>query len=691
MRYELSKILGEKRLCLLFLFIALGNALLFYEYCMDDSPGYTMLQMQEMYRTETIDTLRERHEELREQMGWGNAYEEDVYESDALLTGDLYCEYKLAGAVLERMEQAERYSEYRQQLVGDALIKLKLGLLGDSTSFSGRSLARGAGEYEELAAVEPETSFSGGIEVLVNWHATDLCLLLFGLGAGLFLLTYEKGLGVNKLTRPARYGQGRLYLRKYAAMLFFVSAGFVVLYGTNVWIGGKLFGFGNLGRAVQSVYGYNGCPMEISVGSFLVRLLLLKYIWTLSCATLLFFLCTLTGTAAVVALLTVAAVALAFFMGESRLWWLRCFSLKQLACVEQLFQGAVYLNFFGNPIRRIPVAVLCTVLMMAASLGAGIAFYCMTPGAHRLARRWDRKRDIAYAHTGLFGHELHKLFFMCKGGMVLLLLLLLQLFSHKDFYYNNTEYEYFYRGYSLILEGESTAEKAAYLAGEQERFAALFEQMDEYAERYGSSMGQVTAVRELQELLIAWSPFERANRQYESLGKGQSYLYQTGYERLLNSQGRRDDLINMAKFLFALVLVLSNVFAVEGESGVEMLQRTAGREREVFFKKMLASGVYMLIAAGLAFLPQYIAVFSGYGEPELFAQANSITLLAELPPQWSVLGVFAGIAAIRLLLGGAAGGLTALVSTKTKNTVIALLISLVLVLSPIGVALYFYG
>ena len=686
MRYELSKILGDRRLRLLLLFIVIGNALLFYVYCTDDSPGYTMVQMKEMYQTETINTLRVRHEELRERMSQPNEYEDDT-----LLTGDIFGEYKLVEAVLERMEQTEGYSEYRQQLVGDAVIKLKLGLLGDSGSFAGRSLAQGAKEYEELAEVKPETAFSGGVEFFVEWHAADLFLLLFGLGAGLFLLTYEKGVGVYKLTRPAKYGQGHLYLRKYAAMVFLLSAGFVILYGTNGWIAGKLLGFGNLERAVQSVYGYSGCPMEISVGSFLLRLLLLRYLGALACASLLFFFCTITGTAAAAVMLTSAAVVTAFFMGGSRLWWLRCISLKQLAWAEQLFQGAVYLNFLGNPVRRIPAAAFFAVLIVAVSLGTGIALYCMTPGASGLSRRFYRKENIAYAHTRLLWHEFHKMFLMCGGCVILLLLLFVQLFSYKDFYYNNTEYEYYYRRYSSILEGEPTAEKEAYLAEEQERFATLQQQMEEYAKKYGSNMVQVAAVRELEEMLTAWPAFEHANRQYRSLENGQSYLYQTGYERLLNSEGYRDDLINMAKFFFALVLVLSNFFAVDGESGVEVLQRAAGKEREILFKKILVSIVYLAAASGIAFLPQYIAVFSGYGGPDLFAQANSIALLADMPSQWSVLGVFAAIAFLRLFLGGVAGGLTALISIKTKNTVIALMISLVLVLFPIGSALYFYG
>ena len=686
MRYELRKMFGDRRLCLLLLCIVLGNAFLFYEHCTDGSRGYTMAQVQKAYQMGTADTLRERQEELRERLAQSGEREDD-----ALLTGDVYDEYMLTRAVLERMEQTEGYEEYRQELVGDALVKLKLGLLGDSESFSGRSLARGAKEYEALSQVTPETSFSGGVELLAEWHITDGFLLLFGLAAGLFLLTLEKGIGVNKLTRPTRYGHARLYLRKFGAMALLVSAGFLVLYGTNGLIAGGLFGYGNLGRAVQSVYGYNGCPMRLSVGGFLLRLFLFKYLWALACAALLFFLCTLTDTAGAAVLLTALAAVLAFLLGGSRLWWLRCVSLSRLACAEELFQGAIYLNLFGSPIERLPAAALFVALVLAASLGGGTAVCCMTPGAFGSVRRFVLGGHSVHTHTRLFGHELHKLFSMSRGAAVLLLLLAVQLLSYKDFYVNRSEYEYYYRNYSRILEGEPSEEKDAYLADERERIASLSRQMEEYAKRYGEGVSMVSAAREVQEQLAAQAPFESACRQYESLTKGQSYLYQTGYERLLNAEGRRDDWMNMAKYFLALVLVLSAAFAVEGETGVEVLQRTAGRERAVLGRKLLLSVCYVALTEVIAFLPQYIAVFGGYGGLELSAQANSVALLAKLSPGWSVGGVFAVTALIRLLLVGAVGAVTAVLAAKTRNTVMALMISLAMALAPVGVALYLCG
>lgn len=688
MRYELYKLLGDDRLRLLLILVVLGNGLLFYRQCVDDSQGYTLSQVQAKYQDLDVDELNAQQEELWDRIV--RAASPDDYEDAALLTGDIYHEYMLNHEILKRAAQTLEYEQYRQGLVGESLLKLKMGLLGDSETFAGRSLLRGAEEYAALEGVAPELQFSSGVELLIQWHFTDVLLLIFAATAGLFLVTYEKGSGLNQLTRPARYGHFRLYRRKYSAMVALLSVGFLLLYGTNGLMIGGLFGYGNLDRAVQSIYGYNGCPLNISLGSFLLVLLLLKYLWALACGTLIFFLCTVTGTAAVAAVLMAASAGVAIWLAGSRLWWLRSISLSQFACIEQFFQGAIYLNLFGKPIQRIPAAILFAVFVMAGSFAAGAVLYCRTPCGSAHGRRFHGRRLLAHRHTSLFCHEWHKFFSMCRGTAVLLLLLMVQIYSYRDFYINNTEYEYYYRNYSLILSGEPTAEKAAYLGGEKERFAEIHRQIEEYTEQYGAYSLDNSEITELQVELQAEEAFRKASSQYEGVTEGQSYLYQTGYERLFNSEGLQDDLVNMAKCFFALILVLSAAFAADKESGVQVLQTTVGRSGTVLRIKGVLTAICIVLAAAIAFLPQYIVVFRSYGGLVLSAQANSAVVLASLPSQWTIGGVFAAIAAIRLILAGVAAGLTAVITAKTGNTVISMIVSLVLVLIPVGAALLLY-
>ncbi len=680
MSYELRKIYGDKRILLLLICVILGNAILFYDHCTDNSSGYTMSQIQLKYLGYTEESLEEERDTLlKRQM------ESDSYEDDTLLTGDIYREYRLDQAVLKQMEETSTYQQYLEELIQESVIKLRLGILGDSDSFAARSLEKGVQEYTTLEGLVPVTGFFGNVELLVEWHGTDLLLLIFSITAGLYLLTYEKRIGLSKLTWPTPYGHAVLYLRKYAAAILLVSVGFLILYGTNGLIIAGLFGFENMGAPVQSVYGYQGCSQNISVAEFLYTIILFKYLWCVACTSLIFGICALFDMMVMVVPMMVAAGAVAYWMGTSHLWWIRCLSLSQLASVEELFRGAVYLNLCGYPIQRVLIVVIFSVSVILLSFWGGMVCFCRIPHITEWTPIQDFRKHLTGIHTVLFFYEWKKFFSLCHGMIVLLAFLAIQIMSYRNFYINNSAYEHYYRNYSEILEGEPTEDKEQYLESEKERFSQLHQQMEEYAEMYSGTALEV-ATREIQEMLLAEQPFEEAYLQYESLTDGQSYLYQSGYERLLNKEGRQNDLLNMAKFLLSVVLVFSAVYALEAETGVRTLQITAGKEKAILGRKIVISAIYLLIAETIAFLPQYIAVFQGYGGLDLSAQANSIQILGALSSTWSVGAYFAFTALKRFLIGGMAGVLTGFISEKIGNAVVSILISLAIVFLYIMVA-----
>lgn len=56
MKYELSKVLGQKKLCLLLALVVVLNAILFYGHCTDNSKGYALGDLREAYsRADTLE------------------------------------------------------------------------------------------------------------------------------------------------------------------------------------------------------------------------------------------------------------------------------------------------------------------------------------------------------------------------------------------------------------------------------------------------------------------------------------------------------------------------------------------------------------------------------------------------------------------------------------------------------------
>lgn len=167
---------------------------------------------------------------------------------------------------------------------------------------------------------------------------------------------------------------------------------------------------------------------------------------------------------------------------------------------------------------------------------------------------------------------------------------------------------------------------------------------------------------------------------------GQSYIYATGWERLYGDEGISNDLINCAKLLFALSIVLSGIFSVEYETGVIAIQVTSGQTQVVSRAKWVGAICLLLIALAIAFLPQYWAVASKYYLNQLSAQANSLAIFSELPSFITLWEVLIVTNILRLFLGILAVWLIFMFSQRMKNTLITMLFSLSALLLPILVS-----
>lgn len=678
MKYELSKVLGQKKLCLLLALVVVLNAILFYGHCTDNSKGYALGDLREAYSR--ADTLEQEQAELEEKMVehiLSNSEDHAAYEA---ISDRMY----INRAALERLRQVWGYAEYRESLVAEAQIKQMLGLFQEG--FPTNSLMKGAAVYEALAHVQPQGVFLGSAEALLGWKLTDMLMLVFVLAAGLILFTYEKRLGLTRLTRPAYHGMGRLYLRKVLAAITVTAVGFVLLYGGNLAVAGGVLGFDNLGVPAQSLYGYAACPYDISVGGLLAQTLLWKFAWALVCLLVVVCVCVSTPEPVLAgAVLAVLGGAAAWMNGTTSLW-LRNLSLWHLSGMEKLYQGAVYLNLFTYPLDRLLAA---GVFFLVAGVGAyflGLAFHCrlLAVGAREL--RLPGLPRLG-GHTRLFSHEVSKALGMQKGAWILLALLALQLSTYSNVSTFYSQDEVYYRSYSRQLMGLPTPEKAAFLEQEAKRLDDLAAQLMEMEETGGEEIHFSQAYQTILDQLDAQLPFQDAQDQYNSLRPGQSYLYQTPYTRLYGPEAPRENLLNLGKLLFALALAAAGVFAVERETGVGILQKTAGKTKRIALFKGIWLAIWSALAVLAVQLPRYWGVFRAFGGLDLSAWANSAQWLSQVPDGITVLGwmilTYLGWTA----LTWAAAALVCWISKKSTNTVFAVLISLAVLLLPVGVAL----
>lgn len=669
MSWELKKLFSTRWAALVMLAAVLANGVLFYRHCQDAGRGYTLAEIKEVYASPA--GLEDRLTEMEELMwGQGSSISFDQ------LSDDFFREYHVVSATFERMRAARDYGQTLDGLLAENRLKLTSGLFGSGNDYAVRVLEESSRVYAGLRGLRPPVEFSGGVEVLADFHLTDIFLVLFAVLPALVLVTYERGEGLMLLTRPMRNGKSKLWGWKLCAMAATVTLGFLAMTLTNVSISAALLGLGDLARPIQSVYGYELCPEPLTVLGFLIELYGGRLLWALTVGCLFFALACVFDRPIGVWLCAGGAAAVAVVFQFSGSLWLRALSMSDMVFLEEYFQRYILLDFFGSLIsERTASAGLCFILAVCATAAGAVAFNCRSPIISKKARPMTLKRGRpAGRHTRLFVHEWYKVFILHAAAGVLVLFILLQVLDYRDFYINKGEWETYYSSYSQALQGPPSQEKERYIATVEARFDEI------RREDFGSSY-------DLDPRLRPEAAFKQAKQQYEDLRDGQWYLYKTGYRELFGPEGRKDDLVNTVKLMFVLVLCLSGLFVTERETGVITLQTASGKTRHVTRAKAICAAILTLSATAIAYLPRFIAVSRGYGGLLFSAPAISVDELASLPAGWTVGAALILITAVRLCLSAIAAGIILLVSGKSRNTVNAIGISLFVVCVPFAAAL----
>ena len=629
MKWELRKLWGSPMLVVLALLLCLANGWLYY----DHATAGNFAPMATLY-TRSTQELEAMEEDLWER----GRYDTEIYD-DTLLTGDIFQESRLVRDTLERIRAVEEFPQTMAQLQAQARAKLNTGLFGTGDSFETRSLRLTDGVYETVRQVQPQVCFFGGVETLLDYRLADVFGVLLALAAALALFAQEREQGTLCLLHPTLRGRLSLYRDKGLALGAAVLFLALVLYGTCLGISAGLYGLGDLSLPVQSVYGLTACPYLLTVGGFLALFFALKLLWLLALAGLFALLANaLRSSASLVA--AVLLLGLSFALGTLPSHLAQSLNLLGLGDTYRLFDGLLFLNFFGLPVARLHATLgVCGVLLAGSVAGAGALFVRRSPVT--AARRSPAGLSLG-CHVHPMGHEGYKL--LCSNGalLVLLLLVAVQVLSYRDFSGPQGPKEMYYRQYSSVLSGPPSQEKASYLAQQEEKLEQIQQQLAQLQASAQDSPWLIQEIGELAQKLEAQEPLNQAKTQYEALTSSQSYIYTTPYELLYDAGGQAANRIDLAKLLLSLSLCLPFFFSMERETGVGVLIETAGASRDVMRRKRLTAWLFALVCTAAAFLPRIVAVYQNYGLPELTAQANSLARFAALPdalPLWGVLAL----------------------------------------------------
>ena len=562
-----------------------------------------------------------------------------------LLTGSVEREYSLICGVKERVEEAASHGTFLQEVEDNAQTLLLTGIYEDPECFGARNIRKSRQVFRELEGTPITLFYSGAVELLPGGRITDVLLFLFLLLLAMEGLLREKQEGTLSLIRPTARGGFPLLRSKMMGMLLLSGAAVLVLYGSNLLIAVIRCGAPDRSASVQSVFGFQGCPRSMTVGTYVLCFLGMKLLWAWGLCGLCALVGALTGDMTRFLLLLVPVLLPSvLFMGDHGL--MGCLSLLRSGDTAARLGEYRNLNCFGVPVSVFLLSVASQLLLLLGTWMATALCHKRLPvvrtKGHRSPSQGKLKPRLSLLH-----HEGKKLLLLRGGLWILLLFGVVQVGEARNTTYFLSRQERCYMSYSRVLQGVPNEEKDRYLEEEEARFQELLTRLEGYSQALGEgTLDQGTynilsgsIFSELQDQ----QPFEQAKSQYERVkAEGLEYVCLSGYERLLGILGQRDLLRHSMLLVLALLWGLASIEAIERESHMHsLLSTTTGYGKVRRYKKLLCA-LFALGAALFAYAPFVWGIWQQYGLSGFSAPAGSVPqLVLSVGTVGSALGCYA--------------------------------------------------
>lgn len=608
--YELSKIFGNiKILAFIIAAVIINIAFLVYnEYNGDFLPSeYNALweDLGEMSPSERDAFIQEKYDAF---YNFGFTDEEEP-ELSFDYTGRWDKEEALIFYVKDEIEESLTYGEYLESIDESADILASMPIFADKDSFDYKNIMKTKDEFRHLERRPLDPQPSKGILTAVRFGFTDIFAFILILFFLIVLISREKELEQIALFRTSEKGGMALACSKMAAVVFSDIIAVFLLYGGSMLSGYLLYGFGDLNRDIQSVYGFFGSNLDITVGQFLIYFLLLKLLACFAFSALGFFLFSLfsKGIFNIAAMIVIMAAEgiLYFFIEPSSIFALfRQINIFAAADCGNLLGKYLNINLFGEPIFSLPVSIAVAAVMTVVFSVLGITVFCV----RRQAAARGLRLNLPFGkHTRLFSHELHKTFI---GGKALLLIAGLVIFTAFTYNPIKASYggisDYIYVRYVNQLKGEVTDEKLEYIEAELEKA---------YMDTTETGSDRISALEKL-----------RSHALYVREKDG--LLFNDKGYALLTGENKQSDRYTACFMAILITIIAGYIYSEEYKTGAfRILRATQNGTVKTFLYKLLSAALASFFLTAILNGTQIYNTLSAYGTEYIFAPAHSMERL----------------------------------------------------------------
>ena len=548
-----------------------------------------------------------------------------------------------AEAVLEREIAGELYTVldyegYLSSVETEAGRITSVSIFADKDSFAYRNAVKTAEDYAALkGTVETVPGPSKGVELVLDSFMTAVIIMLVMLVFVNELVVRERESGQMNLLSAALKGRGPHCRAKLLTCLVssFMVTGLITVSALLTAEG--TFGLGDLSRPIQSVSGFRGCTLRVSVGTCLLLCWILQSLAVFT-VTEVMFMCAITVSSPVAAYacisLAIGAESVMYYAIDARSYLAFFRNLNLVTFVNTGSYVPRYLNIslFGQPVGYLGFVCVAVPLTAALLFPVNVRLYSARCGmavqkGTRFAKGLKAGRNVS-----LFRQESYKL--LACGGVALLLLAFAGFkvcsYTPMKEYFGNSD-EIYLKSYLLQLEGPVTEEKLEWMEAEEARYSGIREEMMEVLSECPPELTEQVSMQYNREL-EGEGALRMLKERVETLQQNGGYIvYDTGYSFLTFGDRAQEKELTMAIIAGIMtVLCITFLFAGDDQIRIDSITSTCikGR-RHLYVKKYLLGLLVLLCIFAVDYAPYIWNVFELYGAPGITFPAGSVMNLTD--------------------------------------------------------------
>jgi len=667
---ELKKLFGNKIFLLIIVAVMILNAYLMFRTANsgESSPAdykAVFSELSDMSDTEKIDWIDKQ---------LNNFSEDQLYNRNVL--SELY----------EECSNIVGYKDYLENIKSQAKSMKSISIFAKPDTFNYRSITITPSAYENVQDVQPAFDISNGIILATDNSFTDVLCVFIVIFIVLTVIISDREQGMSGLLFALKRGRSYLLLMKIATAAVTILGVILLIYTENLIISEQLYGLGNLFRPIQSINGFIGCNLKISVAGYLIIYILFKFISIFAIGSVL-------SLIAVNAKNTVTfyGISAIIFIIESILYIkihplsiysiFRYINLISFTKTNNIFCNFKNINFWNYPVALIPVSIIAVLSIAAICVGLSAILYSKKRNLefHKIGLKINIKKNNKI-HSKLY-YTFYKSLIMQRGFIVVIAFIAISGFMNQDFIKKYDVTDVYYEYYADTLKGKITQDKLDFIDNESLWFDDIQIKIDNF-----NQTGYSSEKNELYKALAPSYGFKLIKNRIDEIKDidGVQIFYDTGYRRMFGITDDDDDM----KYAFAAVLLciflISPLAANDKRYRMSsIINSTSSGKNRYIIRNVTVASAYGLFAAFLWIIPYIITIFQYYGSDGLKASIRSIAFFKYFIIDMTVLQYLILINLLRIVFFIFLSLIMLLVSMKCKNAASAILINFAVFALPV--------